>query len=75
MLEHLQRVLEGMAENQQSRVMELPLMSEQERREVIVEWNQTAAEYPRDRCVHELFEQQVEADTACRRSSLRREHI
>src|SRR5262249_37467258 len=42
------------------RVMELPMMSEQERQEVIVEWNQTAAEYPRDRCVHELYEEQVE---------------
>src|SRR6185369_1547912 len=60
MLSHLTRVLEGMAANQLSRVMELPLMSEEERREVIVEWNQTAAEYPWDHCVHELFAQQVE---------------
>src|SRR5215813_6923909 len=41
-------------------VMDLPLMSEQERQEALVKWNQTAADYPRDRCVHELFEQQVE---------------
>src|SRR6185369_121140 len=26
----------------------------------IVGWNQTSAEYPRERCVHELFEEQVE---------------
>ncbi len=60
MLSHLRRVLEGMAENEQSRVNELPMMSRQEQEEVIVEWNQTAAEYPRESCVHELFEQQVE---------------
>ena len=42
-LNHLKRVLEGMAENEQSRVMELPMMSEEELEEVIVEWNQTAA--------------------------------
>src|SRR6185369_6377279 len=42
------------------RVMELGMMSEEEREEVIVEWNQTAAEYPGERCVHELFEEQVE---------------
>jgi len=41
-------------------VMDLPLMSEQERQEVIVEWNLTAVDYSRDRCVHQLFEQQVE---------------
>src|SRR5262249_2631153 len=57
---HLTRVLQGMAENEQGRVMELPLLSLQERQEVIVELNQTAGDYPRDRCVHELFEQQVE---------------
>ncbi len=60
MLSHLRRVLEGMTENEQSRVNELPMMSRQEQEEVIVEWNQTAAEYPRESCVHELFEQQVE---------------
>jgi non-ribosomal peptide synthetase component F len=36
------------------------MMSEQERRKVIVDWNRTAAEYPRDRCAHELFERQVD---------------
>jgi non-ribosomal peptide synthetase component F len=41
-------------------VMDLPLMSRQEWEEVIFDWNRTAADYPRDRCVHELFEQQVE---------------
>jgi non-ribosomal peptide synthetase component F len=24
-----------------------------------VEWNQTAADYPRDQCIHQLFENQV----------------
>ena len=28
--------------------------------QVLVEWNATAAEYPDERCVHELFEAQVE---------------
>src|SRR5581483_2692535 len=26
---------------------------------LLVEWNETAAEYPQDRCVHELFEEQA----------------
>jgi amino acid adenylation domain-containing protein len=60
LLEHLERVLGGMAEDEPGRVMELPMMSEQELRQIVVEWNQTSADYPRDRCVHELFEQQVE---------------
>ena len=59
LLNHLGRVLEGMAENEESRVIDLPMLSKQERQQILVDWNQTAADYPRDRCVHELFEQQV----------------
>ena len=31
-----------------------------ERRQALYEWNATDAEYPREKCVHELFEEQVE---------------
>jgi aspartate racemase len=31
-----------------------------ERQRILVEWNDTATEYPRDLCVHQLVEQQVE---------------
>jgi amino acid adenylation domain-containing protein len=37
----------------------LPLLSVAERRRVLVEWNRTEAEYPRERCIHDLFEEQV----------------
>src|SRR6185369_13281639 len=39
---------------------ELALMSEAERRQVLVEWNETKHEYPGRTSVVELFEQQVE---------------
>jgi amino acid adenylation domain-containing protein len=38
---------------------ETEYLSEEERRQVIYEWNETGAEYPRERCVHEMFEAQV----------------
>jgi amino acid adenylation domain-containing protein len=34
-------------------------LTEEERRQMLVEWNETAAEYPRERCIHQLFEEQV----------------
>jgi amino acid adenylation domain-containing protein len=40
-------------------VSRLPLLSEAERKQLLVEWNQTAAAYPDDKCLHELFEQQA----------------
>ena len=39
---------------------ELPLLSSSERHKLLVEWNRTEMDYPRDKCVHQLFEAQVE---------------
>jgi amino acid adenylation domain-containing protein len=60
LLKRLDRVLEGMAGDEKGKVIDVPMISEQERHQIVVEWNQTAAEYPRVKCVHELFEEQVE---------------
>ena len=37
-----------------------PILAESERQKVLGEWNNTAAEYPRDLCVHQLVERQAE---------------
>ena len=60
MLGHLQTLLKGIVEDPDQHLSELPLLSEAERHQLLFEWNETATEYPRDRCVHELFEEQVE---------------
>ena len=57
---HLNTLLEAAAANPGQRLSDLPLLTEAERRQLLVEWNQTAVAYPKDRCVHELVEQQVE---------------
>ena len=38
---------------------QIGVLPEAERRQVLYDWNATQADYPRDRCVHELFEAQV----------------
>ncbi len=38
----------------------LPLLSPAETQQILVDWNQTARDFPRHLCIHELFEQQVE---------------
>ena len=60
MLRHLQTLLKGIVEDPDQQLSELPLMGEAERHQLLFEWNGTATEYPRDRRVHELFEEQVE---------------
>lgn len=44
----------------ETQLSRLPFLTEHQRRQLISEWNRTAAEYPRDRCIHQLFEAQVE---------------
>jgi amino acid adenylation domain-containing protein len=60
MLGHLKTILHNLPENLQASVAEIPLLTEPERRQLLVEWNSTLADYPADRCLHELFERQVE---------------
>lgn len=55
MAEHFRNLLEGIAAHPERRLSELPLQSENERSKSLVEWNKTAAEYPRETCVTELF--------------------
>src|SRR5215218_5714605 len=61
MLGHFRVLLEGIAADPDQRLSELPLLTEGERHRLLVQWNDTRAEYPKDRCVHELFEEQVES--------------
>ena len=39
---------------------DLPPLTDAERHQVLVEWNATRTPYPRDACIHQLFEAQVE---------------
>ncbi len=56
---HLRVLLEGVVADPDARVGELPLLPESERHRLIVQWNDTAAAYPRDKCLHELFSEQA----------------
>ena len=53
------RLLEAYADDPNQVVSCIDLLSEQERRQILVEFNQTRTEYPRDRTMMELFAEQV----------------
>jgi amino acid adenylation domain-containing protein len=53
---HLRVLLDAVAANPDRRISRLPIMTAAERTRVLTEWNETAAEFPRDTCVHHLFE-------------------
>ena len=60
MLNQFATFLQTILTDPERRVSELPLLSEQERHKILVEWNDTQADYPKDKCIHHLFEAQVE---------------
>lgn len=59
MTKHLEILLEAIAADAGQRLSDLPILSSTETQQLLFEWNRTAAEYPRERCIHELFEAQA----------------
>ncbi len=60
MLTHFCILLEGIIENPDCHLATLPLLSDPERQQLLVGWNDTWTAYPQDCCLHELIEAQVE---------------
>jgi amino acid adenylation domain-containing protein len=60
LLEHLQKLLAGIITHPEQRITELPLLTEAEQHQLLIEWNDTQATYPQEKCIHQLFEAQVE---------------
>ncbi len=59
MLEHFRTLLEGIATNPEQKIHELPLLPDAERKLLLEEWSEAKSEYPRNKTVHQLFEEQA----------------
>ena len=59
MQEHFQVFLEGLVEQPNQPLADLPLMTPQERHQVLVAWNNTRAGDAESRCLHDLFDEQA----------------
>ncbi len=58
-LGHWRVLLEGIVGDPGARLADLSILAPEERRVLVEEWSGTRTDYPRDRCIHELFEEQV----------------
>ena len=56
---HYETLLEGIASNPDQSISQLPLLTEAERRQLLLAWNETQTDYPEDQPIHCLFEAQV----------------
>jgi amino acid adenylation domain-containing protein/non-ribosomal peptide synthase protein (TIGR01720 family) len=56
---HFQTLLKAIAEDCDRRISDLPLLTEDEHHQALVEWNQTRSEFPLTQSLSEIFEQQL----------------
>jgi amino acid adenylation domain-containing protein len=59
MQEHFTTLLEQIVEHPNQPLSTLPLMKPEKAKELLLDWNQTQVDFPDDKCIHELFENQV----------------
>ena len=58
MLAHFGFCLEGIVSRPERRISQLPMLTETERQQLFA-WSETTENYPRDKCLHQLFEEQA----------------
>ncbi|CAD5921078.1 non-ribosomal peptide synthase/polyketide synthase [Planktothrix agardhii] len=56
---HFLNLLGGIVANPQARISQLPLLTESETNQLLIEWNNTQIDYPEYKCIYQLFEEQV----------------
>jgi amino acid adenylation domain-containing protein len=59
-LAHFDILLKSVVADSRRRVSELRLLSDADWQQMVVDWNQTALNYPLEACIHDLFEAQAE---------------
>ncbi|MCP5052282.1 MAG: amino acid adenylation domain-containing protein, partial [bacterium] len=60
---HFRRVIEQVIDDETIKINALTLLSDSEKYQLLVEFNDTEASYPKDKSIHQLFEEQVERTT------------
>lgn len=59
MLVHYQNLVLNLIAEPDRQISQVPMLSDRERQQVLVEWNATQQQFPEKMCIHRLFEQQV----------------
>ena len=59
MFRHYEMLLEAVCASPDGRLSELPMLSEAERQQLLVDWNENRTDRPNELCIHQVFEAQV----------------
>jgi len=56
---HFVEIVKSILQNPHQKIRQIPILTELEKEVILGEWNATTVDFPREKCIHELFEQQV----------------
>lgn len=59
MLKHYELLLKELAEYPAKPIYQLEMMTHEEKQQILIDWNNTQKDYPTDKTLHQLFEEQV----------------
>ncbi|BBB92536.1 MAG TPA: non-ribosomal peptide synthetase [Methylomusa anaerophila] len=59
LIEHYKNLIEEVISNPDMPLAKYSVLSAKEQKTIFEDWNANQADYPKDRCIHELFEQQA----------------
>jgi tyrocidine synthetase-3 len=59
-IDHFIRLIKGVPVNLELKLSQIDILSRQEKKQVLLDFNDTKTEYPRNKTIHQLFEEQVE---------------
>ena len=57
---NFERLLKAIVENSSAKVKDLRLLTDEKRKQILVDWNDTKAPYPKDKTIYQLFEEQAQ---------------
>ncbi|NOQ28293.1 MAG: amino acid adenylation domain-containing protein, partial [Bacteroidales bacterium] len=57
---YFKKIVKQLADNRGMQISNIEILSEEEKQQLLYEFNNTEADYPKDKTIHQLFEEQVE---------------
>lgn len=58
-VKHFNKLIKEVAENPNKKIAEIEILTEEEKNKILYEFNDTKADYPKDKTIHQLFEEQA----------------
>jgi len=58
-LGHLEKLLSGIIQDPKRSIFMLSILTDEERKQILIDWNDTGVNYPEDKLIHQIFETQA----------------